>query len=498
MKFPEELRLKLRAYITGRSGLYFKDYDLKDLEKEAGNRMAFLGIDSPLSYYELITASEGREAEFRELLNLLTVNHTYFFRNEAQFTALKEKVLPELIEKKIKGSSRKTGEASIKPSIKIWSAGCSSGEEPYTIAIVLKEMLPNPAGWDIEVLATDVSTNALKAAREGVYRKNSIKTVPKEYLDRYFTRKGSATGEVYVVGEEIKRMVKFDYHNMIEDPFGSDFDIIFCRNVVIYFDLPTMIEIMNRFYASLRDGGYIFLGYSETLQYITGKFRMQEYKDAIYYRRLGEKEVSSLPAVPEIKEAVKNLSRSILDYADKEIRLETKETLSAKIRPLIEKAMEHMYSKNYSSALSLVQEASEIFKESPEPYFLAAQIHANKGEFGAAKEWIHKAIKADRLFAPAHYLLGEVYMEEGDLDRAKAELKKSLYLDKDLIMPNLSLAELYRQEGLTGPAKRQYRITLKLLSKHAPDDIILFAGGFNAASIASVCKDNLERLRYSL
>lgn len=497
MTFPEDLKLKLRAYITGRSGLYFKDYDLKELEKAATKRMLTLGINSPISYYELITKSTEREAEFRELLNLLTINHTYFFRNEPQFAAFKEKVLPEIIQERLAAAvSQGQGE---KPSIRIWSAGCSTGEEPYTIAIILKELIPDIKEWDIEILATDVSGNVLEGAKAGIYGKNSVKPVPKQYLDKYFSEISAGGRETkYRLIEGIREMVRFEYHNMIEDPFLSGFDIIFCRNVVIYFDLPTTKKVMERFYNSLCDGGYIFMGYSETLQYITGKFRMQEWSDAIYYRKISGAQLPDEKTVFSEADTAKRISHALVEAEEKEIRLETRESQAKKASPLIEKAREYILLKQYSPALALAEEAAGIDKDSPEPHILAAEIYANQGDYTRAKASLSDAIKADRLFAPAHYLMGSLYFEEGDIESAKSAFKKALFLDKDLLLPSFALANVHKTEGKTADSMRQYRNTLKSLSKYRADDIIPYSGGFSAAAISSVCRDNLERLKYSL
>ncbi len=172
--------------MTARSGLYFKDYDLRDLEKGLMCRMCERKIDSPLTYYHLLTVSEGKEEEFRELLNHLTVNHTYFFRNEPQFKTLKEKILPEVIARKRNRMIGNHREADGKPSLRIWSVGCSTGEEPYSIAIVVKEAIPDSKNWDIQILATDASTSALEAARKGTYGLNAMRLVSKEQKDLYF------------------------------------------------------------------------------------------------------------------------------------------------------------------------------------------------------------------------------------------------------------------------------------------------------------------------
>ncbi len=185
MTFSEELKNKFKNFVTSRCGLYFRDYDLRSLEDAVTARMQSCGFDSALAYHNYLTTSEKKEDEFRELLNLLIVNHTYFFRNEPHFRALREKVLPEIIKNKRAErhllGDRKGIQSNGKPKIRIWSAGCSTGEEPYSIAMVIRDLMGDLNEWDVEIYATDVSTHALEKAKTGVYGKNSMGLVNKEY-----------------------------------------------------------------------------------------------------------------------------------------------------------------------------------------------------------------------------------------------------------------------------------------------------------------------------
>jgi len=237
MVFPVELRNKLKNYISSRCGLYFKDHDLKNLENAVSQRVKACGLGSASAYYSYLTNSAKKETEFRKLVNLLTVNHTYFFRNKPQLKALKEKILPQLIKEKKKNLNDKA-------SLRIWSAGCSTGEEPYTLAILIREVIKDLDNWDIEIYATDASTEALQRAKEGLYKENSIKYMNKEYRIKYFNEienpePNHQYAMQYALHKSIKQMVLFDYLNLIEDDFPWGFDIIFCRNVIIYFELKT-------------------------------------------------------------------------------------------------------------------------------------------------------------------------------------------------------------------------------------------------------------------
>ncbi|MEI8345249.1 MAG: CheR family methyltransferase, partial [Candidatus Omnitrophota bacterium] len=372
--FPPELQERLRYYISERSGLYFKDHDLKGLEGALLNRMASLGIDSALAYYTRLTSVEDREAELRELLNLLTVNHTYFLRNDAQFKALKQIILPEIIERK-----RRSCRSGDRPSLRIWSAGCSTGEEPYSIAMILDEVLTDPEVWDIQIIATDASTEALSRAGRGLYNRNSVKTVEPARLEKYFTEEiGPYREPAYRINDFLKKRVAFGFHNLMGEEFPVQLDVIFCRNVVIYFEFETTLKIMNRLHASLADEGYLAIGYSETLHYLSDKFRMVCWEEAIYYRKTAPGTVTAaVEATPaasdnQIDRILEALSR---EQVSMEIRTATaqQEPLAQNIREVLVEAAKCFHAKQYDRALALAQQAAAADGSAAEPYYLAAE-----------------------------------------------------------------------------------------------------------------------------
>ena len=500
--FDENLKHQFKNLVSDRCGLYFKDHDLKDLEKVLIQRMKDLKIHSPSAYYNKLAVSEDRENEFRELLNLLTVNHTYFFRNEPQFDVLKDRILPELMARRLTDLSA-TNNPSNKPRIRIWSAGCSTGEEPYTLAMVIQDVIPNIEDWDIQIIATDVSMNALAKARKGIYTETAMRLVDADHKERYFTeRKIDKGAPQYEIRDSVKKTVRFDYFNLMDEEFPKKFDIIFCRNVVIYFELETTIKIMNKFHSSLAEDGYFFIGYSESLQFITEKFKMQDWKDAIYY-------IKSPPEMPGKREpkrlADQDLEKIIATAAkaewlaeEKGIKIEKIALPPRKIEDFLVDAIKFFHLKQYNRALALIEEAHQAAPEAMDPYYLFAEVYVNQGNFQEAKEKLNAALSIHPMFTPAHYLLGYIFMEQENLEEAKRHLKKALYLDKDFSLAHFNLAHIYRKEGRLEDSIREYRNTLKILAQMSLGDIIAYSGGFNAATLVSVCKDNIERLKLSI
>jgi chemotaxis protein methyltransferase CheR len=217
--------------------------------------------------------SEERDNEIKVLLDVLTVNETFFFRNKTHFDTLKRYIVPQLMENKL---------IKMDNTIRVWSAGCSTGQEPYSIAMVLDDALGFRRNeFEIVIYGTDISETALKIAREGVYENRRVGNVPPEYFRRYFRDRD---GKLEVV-DSIKKIVEFQYGNLKEPSMFSSIDIIFCRNVMIYFDMDMNRMIAEKFYNTLVDDGYLIKGHSETFQGITNRFNFTMIGDGIVYRK---------------------------------------------------------------------------------------------------------------------------------------------------------------------------------------------------------------------
>ncbi|MBT3181790.1 MAG: hypothetical protein HN337_04680, partial [Deltaproteobacteria bacterium] len=382
MIIPEDLNKAFKVYITERSGLYFKDHNLADLQTAIQERMKSKRVDSVPAYYTLLTISDNREDETRELINLLTIKHTYFFRNEPHFKALKENILPGIVERRaVPGEESDLG----KPAIRIWSAGCSTGAEPYSIAMLLREIIPNMDDWDIQIIATDASTNALDTARRGRYRDTYLKNVDSEYLKKYFTLKSERGGHrEYEVNDDIKGLVSFANHNLMEDQYPMNFDIILCRNVVIYFELKTTISVMDKICTSLNDDGYLFVGYSESLNYLSDKFKMESIGDAIVYRK---SMVTAAPNISSVQSTETNLQMILEDVSKKEVEAKMEvefqkiSTFEKSYEELLVQATTCFHLKEYDKALVFIEEALSIDRTAADPHYLAAEVYMNQGEF---------------------------------------------------------------------------------------------------------------------
>ena len=255
-----------RSLIYKESGIHFTATNRSILESRLKERLRDQNIDSVKTYFLTISKDQG---ELKSFLDSITTNLTRFFRNQAHFDALEHYIIPELI--KIKQSGEKI--------IRIWSAGCSTGEEPYTIAMLLNEILPPP--WKFEIIASDLSLKCLMTAKEGFYNDSRIVGIPEAYLKKYFDKVAGG----YKVRQEIMSKIRFDYHNLNNESGLRNQDIVFCRNVIIYFDEAAQLAVIRRFWDSMSSKSFLFIGHSESLFGMDTKFEFVKTDWATFYRK---------------------------------------------------------------------------------------------------------------------------------------------------------------------------------------------------------------------
>ncbi|TCK61865.1 CheR family methyltransferase [Seleniivibrio woodruffii] len=264
--------IDLTAFIYKKSGIKFEDKKRYFINKRVEKRLIEMNIDNVRDYLRFLKFKDNGD-EFQSLMNLLTVNETYFFREFSTLETFAEHCLQEIAERKA---------ASGDKSIRIWSAGCSTGEEPYTLAIIVREMLDNLSGWDVRILASDIDENVLAKAQNARYDDRSLKDMPDEYYSKYFIRSDGYHTPV----KEVRNMVSFEHLNLMDKEAmrrKRGFDFIFCRNVLIYFDDLSRKQVVDHYYIAMNKGGYIFLGHSESVGRITTAFSMKRMGSSVVY-----------------------------------------------------------------------------------------------------------------------------------------------------------------------------------------------------------------------
>jgi chemotaxis protein methyltransferase CheR len=269
----DEFRL-FRDFIHKECGIFFGNAKKSFLSTRIARRIELASLSSFYRYYRFLQGeSADQRAELMRLLDLLTINETGFFRNRPQFELLETIVLTEIIQSK---------KASFDTGLRIWSAGCSTGEEPYSIAISVLESLPFRKDWDIRIYASDLALSVLETAAGGVYESRRLEGIGDERLRRYF----EPCADGYGVRDDVKRLVIYDFHNLKHENGLKNLDIIFCRNVLIYFDPEEQKKVLDKFIQALKPGGFLFLGHSESVLGLTDELEFVHHNKGTAYRKV--------------------------------------------------------------------------------------------------------------------------------------------------------------------------------------------------------------------
>ncbi len=271
---PDDIFRLIRDLVHSYCGIYFDDGSKFLVERRLARRLEERRVRTFEEYYHFLRYDRKRDEELAVLVDNLTTNETYFFRESPQLRAFTEEILPEL----------RTTLADRK-SLRIWSAGCSTGEEPYTIAMLLLESGAWWRDWQVEILGSDINQRVLHTARKGVYKKTSHRVSTPEMMKKYFVEEGKGD---YRIIDAVRELVSFSYVNLL-DPFKTslinNMDVIFCRNVIIYFDREAKKKVIESFHDKLRDNGYLLLGHSESLINISNAFVLRTLKNDMVYQK---------------------------------------------------------------------------------------------------------------------------------------------------------------------------------------------------------------------
>lgn len=266
---------QIRDLVYKVCGIFQLEEKLYLMADACARRMKQLGVHTPREYWDLLTAHASREAEIRQLLNEVTIGETCLFRSHPQLDALRKVILPELVQEKSKQVIKR---------LRIWSAGCSTGEEPYTLAMnLMEESNTLLKGWTVEILATDLNDRSVDTAKTGVYGDYALRSTTEYFRRKYFS---PADGNKLEVRPDVKKLITFSRLNLQDDSkmlFMKGMDLIFCCNVLIYFDGPSKAKVINHYYSNLNFGGYFFLGTSESLLNLNDKFRLVHFPGTIAY-----------------------------------------------------------------------------------------------------------------------------------------------------------------------------------------------------------------------
>lgn len=264
----------LRDCVYSHCGIFFDSDSKYLLEKRLARRLIALNLASFHDYYQYLKYNRKKDQELMDIMDILTTNETYFFREAFQLKAFTDEVIPELLNKKSSDGAR---------SLRIWSAGCSTGEEAYTIAMLLHGVF-KLQGWKIEIVGTDISQRVLQHARRAVYGKSAFRATDERYVRQFFVEQDDG----FKVCDEIRDLVSISHLNLFDSNrmvMLGKMDLIFCRNVIIYFDMAAKRRVVESFFNSLHDGGFLLLGHSESLMNVTTQFTLRHFKNDMIYQK---------------------------------------------------------------------------------------------------------------------------------------------------------------------------------------------------------------------
>lgn len=499
--------LRFRDLVLQYSGLYFPEKKRQDLEVGLAKALDTVpdGLQTPEAYYRFLNQDNtpAAQAELDRLINLLTIGETHFFRNQAQFDALAHQILPELLRARQMAAQA----AHCAPQLRIWSAGCATGEEPYSLAVLLHQLIPDIKDWHIFLLATDINEDALTRARQGIYSEWSFReTRARSMRSIYCTR---ISEKQYQIREDIRRMVTFTRHNLIEDDFPTIYnntttmDLVFCRNVTIYFSEAITAQLVQKFYQSLVDDGWLVVGHSEPSLVTYRDFQTRTFPGAILYQKTGQPTI--LPAnwdlrnpLPSADEArpVPNSTKTAVSSSSSAAHTSTTRKPTAAAPPrrtdllippaadadMYQLACHQLSQGQIDQAILTLEGAQATLPDSQKAAAccLLARAHADKGVWDQARYWCDKTLAQNTLIPEVYAILAMIDEHKGNYEEAIANLKKAIYVDASQPLFHFNLGMLYQKIGQFDQAQRCWKNADKLLAHWEPDQTIPDSGGTTA------------------
>lgn len=489
---------RFRAIVARRLGLQFDNGNkewLTDVLQQRLQKQKGAGV----APYLASLGTGGGEAELRVLATLLTVTETYFFRVGDQFRALADAVLAD-----------RTRAHVTDHRLRFLSAGCASGEEAYSIAILLLERFPELRSWEIEVLGLDLNSAMIAKAREGRYHKWSLRDTAEEVREKYFRREGAD----YVLEPAARPMVRFEEKNLVSTDWAQlgRFDVIFCRNVIMYLVPEAIQNVIAGLTQALAPGGFLFLGHAETLRGLSQDFHLRHTHEAFYYQKREAEEQTRVadaigrgPEAPAcelldtawmdaVRQASERIGRLSCDSAV------SKEPVRPAGRPSqaeLALIFELFRQERFRDALNALGGAAAEKDHDPDIQLLRAGLLTNCGDIEAAEAVCREILSGDDLNAGAHYLTALCRERAGDAQGAIEHDEAAIYLDGAFAMPHLHLGRMARRLADLTTARRELERAHNLLAREDAGRILLFGGGFNREALVAVSRAELRACRGS-
>ena len=517
----------LRELISDRIGFCIRQQDLKYFQDKIRARIKETGCHDLKEYYCLLDKAAINSTqlalsktslgtkEWGILANIITNGESFFFRDRGQFDLLANDILPKIIEDK--RQAYQTGKTPYL-TLKIWSAGCSTGEEVYSLATVVSESIPDPERWNIVIIGTDINQDFLQKARQGKYKQWSFRLTDPKSRQKYFIN----DGQYWHVKPHLKSMVTFYQDNLIDvnnaTHHNYDLDLVICRNVFIYFETKSIVRAIEKISHTLRIGGYLIAGHAELQDIDLAKFKIISFPDSVVYQYLGiEKQndnPSSAKKYPNFANDMdklssnnkikfsntersknSNLQHKSVNYISSKlpIKARSQKTLSNKTNKPIElntikKAIEK---EAFNEAIALGKKLIEQNFENSELDCLLAKAYANQGDFKQAKEYCDRALEIDSMSIEPVFLLVQIAKTQNDNRTAKKLLKRIIYLEPSCFAAYLDLGAIYSKEKDIKRSKKMYLAAYNILQDFSLDKKIEYQKQTNVRNLLDYVKTKL-------
>ena len=497
---PSDLE-RFRCIVAERLGLQFDDGKKELLADVLRQRLQAHGRAGALAYLRSLSCEPDGREELRTLGAHLTVTETYFFRDPNQFRALTEAVLPECI--RLHAADRR---------LRLLSAGCASGEEAYSLAILLRQRFPELSSWEIEILGLDLNSAMIAKARKARYHKWSLRDTPDALRDMYFRIDGAD----FALDEGIRRMASFEEQNLAVGELANRnrFDIILCRNVIMYLVPEAVQSVIRTLTQALAPDGFLFLGYAETLRGLSHDFHLRQTHEAFYYQKRQESErpasssetqpflapaplpdlddVAWVDAVRHASERIEKLSR------DCTAQMQPPRKVGRRSPVELGFVFELLRQERFREALELLCKLPVESERDPDVQILKAGLLANCADLEAAEAVCRQILSADDLNAGAHYLTALCREHAGDGNAAREHDRAAIYLDGAFAMPHLHLGRMAKRTADLTTARRELEQAGMLLAREDPSRILLFGGGFSREALMAFSRAELRSCGGSL
>ncbi len=538
-KIPADLMYQVSRFINSRTGLYFPGDRFNDLDRGLRAAAGEMNFENPEDLARWLVSARPVRQALAPLIEHLTIGETFFLRDKNVFQALRDNIFPPMI---------RAGQAQDK-TIRIWSAACCSGEEPYSIAMVLDQMVETGRKLKYSILGTDINARFLQKARKGIYSRWSLRDTPAYIINKYFSERGNNRFEI---SGRLKSMVKFEQLNLAEDSYPSslnntqEMDLVFCRNVLIYFNDKRRAHVIRHLAQSLTDGGWLVPGSSESPYFQHPGMNAVRFPGATLYRKSREdnkgcitfreqglgKTIFSLQSgtpgsqVPghtpaSLPKAANSYlasggnrrrpgmqTRNPVNLEERRLQLRRKadrilvspDKTGEPRHDMYHRARKFYKNGQYPQSIKMLTRLLEQCSKKDDGFFmvsesmvLLARALANQGELTLARQWCFKAVREEKLNPGNYYLLAFICQELDQIKDAADFIRQALYLDQNFVLAHFLMGRIAGQLNDFSGEKKNLTNALDLLSKMEPGEILPFSEGMTAGQLLGIIRSMLDK-----